>query len=386
MIIMPSLLPSLSRGRLPARLLHLPPAARRELAARHGCASAGELARLCWTSESVRRDAERFLAERDPLPAWAVSEVLLSINLVPELMELLALEQRAAMAVCKAWYRGWRDTGAARRQLRPATLPEADFELAGSVLAAHPDGERLVVKRDRELRIVGRQMQTLHTHALPWSAGYTAVGHDALFVVRAGMPSVYRFALDGFAQQAVINDEANGMFHNLALAPTGVLFALRYDHSFEVLAFDATSLALRHRFGRSHFDHATGMAVVGDELYVGDYARDCIHAFSFAGELLREIRGDWRALRDICFVNERLYLIEHISGSENSMQGEQYPGEGHPQGKRVLVLTPRGETLQSFSDLPNVRYLFRLTVFDGKLLVKAMLTNHQNHIFALQGL
>ena len=121
------------------------------------------------------------------------------------------------------------------------------------------------------------------------------------------------------------------------------------------------------------------MAVVGDELYVSDYARDCIHAFSFAGEHLREIRGDWHSPQELCFANERLYLIEQKADDDG------------PEGKRIFVLTPQGETLQIYSDLPNVQRLDRLAVFGGKLLVTAWLTNEHGqdgdgHIFALQGL
>ena len=46
----------------------------------------------------------------------------------------------------------------------------------------------------------------------------------------------------------------------------------------------------------------------------------------------------------ICFANERLYLVE------------QWRGNNNPQGNRVLVLTPQGETLQIFNDFPNARH------------------------------
>ena len=117
---MPSRKPSLSHGRISARLARLPHAALLELTTR-----------LCLTSASAWRDADRFLAEHDPLPPWAVSDVLLSDDLVPDLMAPLALEQRAALAVCTAWRRGWRDTAAGRRQLRTATLlPQPESQVS----------------------------------------------------------------------------------------------------------------------------------------------------------------------------------------------------------------------------------------------------------------
>ena len=77
-----------SVGRFAARLRALPIKTLIDLAAR-GCHALPEL----------RRDADAQLAKHDPLPAWAVTDVLLSPDLLPQLFESLEVADCAAALV-----------------------------------------------------------------------------------------------------------------------------------------------------------------------------------------------------------------------------------------------------------------------------------------------
>ena len=51
--------------------------------------------------------ADAHLSEHVPLPEWAVTEVLLSNDLLPHVMRTLGAENLAAMRVCKGWRACW---------------------------------------------------------------------------------------------------------------------------------------------------------------------------------------------------------------------------------------------------------------------------------------
>ena len=74
------------------------------------------------------------------------------------------------------------------------------------------------------------------------------------------------------------------------------------------------------------------MALVGDELYVGDDAPGRLKVFSLAGAHLRTIRGEWAEPYQLLHVDGRLYLSEFEDTGDT--------------GHRIFVLTPQGETLQ----------------------------------------
>ena len=59
---------------------------------------------------------------------------------------------------------------------------------------------------------------------------------------------------------------------------------------------------------------------------------DCIWVFSFTGDLLRTIRGEWRRPAKIICVHGRIYLV-------SSEEGER---------PRVFVLTTAGAALQTY--------------------------------------
>ena len=95
----------------------------------------------------------------------------------------------------------------------------------------------------------------------------------------------------------------------------------------EIIALDAQTLELRHRFGLGLFDGAQQLAVVGDELYVCDIWNDRLQVFSLTGEHRRSITGEWRLPRRLCCAKDRLYLVE---GGQDSIS---------VQGHWILVLS-----------------------------------------------
>ena len=127
------------------------------LAARlaHAQLSYGALLELCsltctLDAHDSRTAADAALARHDPLPAWAVDEVLLSSDLAPRLTGAMSVKDGAAAAVCRAWRDAWQATHKQRRWLHASPLamlamPEVDYiqglaALPGSRLCFAADG------------------------------------------------------------------------------------------------------------------------------------------------------------------------------------------------------------------------------------------------------
>ena len=153
------------------------------------------------------------------------------------------------------------------------------------------------------------------------------------------------------------------------LAPGGLLYCVLYDEEDntqdEIVALDAQTLQPRHRFGQSLLNDTRGMVVVGEELFVCDYDNDQLQVFSLAGEHRRSITGEWMRPLQLCFVKDRLYLVEERDYSKDEEGNIIYP----LQGRRIFVLSLQGETLQVYTH-PVEGQLFSngLCCLDGKLL------------------
>ena len=133
------------------------------------------------------------------------------------------------------------------------------------------------------------------------------------------------------------------------------------DDRDEIIALDAQTLQLRHRFGRGLLNGAERLAVVGDELYVCDTSNDRLQVFSLSGEHRRSITGEWRSPWLLCCVKDRLYLVE-----EEALVTEEEPPL---QGRRVLVLSLQGAILQVFMHPTEPTAKFTsICCFDSKLL------------------
>ena len=125
------------------------------------------------------------------------------------------------------------------------------------------------------------------------------------------------------------------------------------------------------------------MAAVGDELYVGDRQGFCLQVFSLAGQHLREVRGDFRQPHSILHFHGRLYLVEHDGAIEKELDDdvddddeEEWPQARHEAGKRIVVLSPEGETLQVWKPPENAdREVLNTAIWQNEMVV---LLEHQS--------
>ena len=355
------------------------------------------------------RATDHALALHNPLPSWAVDGALLSSDLAPRMMGALEWNDGAAAVACKAWRDAWEATRTLRRKLHPAPLKEVDLHYSGILnrphfLAALP-GERLCLAGYTVLWIVDKNME------LQNSIGGDVdddddddeddgVAFDGICGVVAGDDGLYVSDHSSWLRRLdthnfeVLAEYEEPRVHNflgflaLALAPGRYLFVVAvvsmYPQPVEIIAVDPLTLEMRHAFGRAVLNGANGtssqhaaeeMTVIGEELYVADSRRDCLHVFSFDGQHLRDLRGDWGAPTRFCFVEDRIYLA-----------GTQ---EGEPGGQ-IYVLTFDGVTLQRYTpeaELPDEHEVDCICYFDGQLIVSHSDEDGQDQsLFALQGL
>ena len=206
------------------------------------------------------------------------------------------------------------------------------------------------------------------------------------------------FAGVGGGTEVASYEDPEKCIHSLTLVPGGLLFCVLFadddPEQDEIIALDAQTLQPRHRFGLSLLNGACGMVVVGEELFVCDQNNDRLQVFSLAKrnktqkklarEHRRSITGEWKRPAALCFVNDRLYLVEE-EDQEVDEEGELI----HPlRGRRIFVLSLQGGTLQVYTS-PVEGQLFGgdLCCFDGKLLAPVQ---DENSMFvgvvALRGL
>jgi hypothetical protein len=314
-------------------------------------------AQLCSDSPALQAAAEECIAAHNPLPHWAVERVLLSTDLTPNILAPLEAEDGAAAAVCSQWLVGWKATNEPRRRLKqvPLDFPE-EIDTDGMLMAGTPDG-RLVVRARYKVHILDSNMRVLQT-VPSLNRGFIAASDDSLFYASYIPPVLRRSSHDGKLYAEYRLEGYN--FHCPVLAPGGLLFGVIYmadeDDPDEIIALDAQTLQLRHRFGRGLLNKAEQLAVVGDELYACDTGNHRLQVFSLTGEHRRSITGEWRSPRLLCCVKDRLYLVEEDDGAPL-------------QGRRVLVLSLQGDILQvvTHPTEPTAKFT-SICCFDHKLL------------------
>ena len=171
--------------------------------------------------------------------------------------------------------------------------------------------------------------------------------------------------------------EGYGLSH-CVLARDGLLFCVIWvghgadGTTDEIIALDAETLELRHRFGLGLLDGAHQLAVVGDELYVCDTYNDRLQVFSLTGEHRRSITGEWTEPQQLCCAKDRLYLSEQ--------RDDDIAAEDHIplQGRRILVLSLQGDILQIVTHPTEPTAVFRsICCFDGKLLASYFTLCHE---------
>ena len=342
------------------------------------------LVQLASRSAEISRDVDEFLAARNPLPEWAVTRVLLSEDLMPAILAPLDVMHAAAMDVCQTWRMAWRATDGTRRGLRPAAaMPAVTPPLGNHVLdMVALDDERLCISTEWEMRIVNKQMQTRHT--IEHGAESLAAGNGRLFTTSASGPECVRSYLltdYSLAAERVFEEE---FVRDLAFAPGGPLFLVTGSENNDddddngrdrIHALDPATLETRFTFGEFDCGALQGIAIVGDELYVGHQPDHSLRVFSFTGEALRDIKGDWRRPAMLRFVNGRLYLFDdrELPRADDS---EEVKAAKRPTGRRVFVLTPQGDTLQIYDCTPHLHgtidVVVSMTVFNKKLIVTSI--------------
>jgi len=323
-------------------------------------------ARLCSGSPALQATAEECMAAHAaPLSHELVERVLLSPDLVLSILGPLEAKDGATAAVCSQWLAGWKATNETpwRRRLKqvPFELPE-EIDIHGCPhVSATPDG-RLVVVADARVHILDRSMRVLQTVAGEYYGAFAA-SDDSIFHVQnsADEDTLHRFLQDGTAQAEY---QLQGRSFDFPLLAGGLLFCVIWiggeGEQDEIIALDAQTLQLRHRFGLGLLNFARHLAVVGDELYVCDKLNHRLQVFSLTGEHRRSITGEWRLPECICCAKDRLYLVED----------EDYSGEAYKsQGRRILVLSLQGDVLQVVTHPTEPAAFFTsVCCFDRKLL------------------
>jgi hypothetical protein len=361
-------------------------------------------AQLCSDSPALQAAAEECMAAHNPLPHWAVERVLLSADLVPHLLEPLGVEDGAAAAVCSQWLVGWKATNEPRRRLKqvPLDLPEELSHFSARTflqMAGTPDG-RLVVGAGSKVHILDRSMRVLQTVPGECGACPIAASDDSLFYASYDSPALHRASHHGTVDAEYRLEDFK--FYCPVLAPGGLLFCVIHmegeDDRDEIIALDAHTLQLCHRFGLGLLNNSWQLAVGGDELYVCDSRNHHLQVFSLTGEHCRSITGEWRSPVSLCFAKDRLYLIElDLEGEDHEEDEDGEPVEpAFPlQGRRILVLSLQGDILQVVTHPTEPTATFQsICCFDHKLLasytysiVESTGTPTQKHgMLALQGL
>jgi len=327
-----------------------------------------------------------------PFPE-ACEAVLLSPDLLLWLFGWFELEHHAVKSVCKAWRGAWAATLEGRRALRPGPELVAPWESSFGLAGATPDGERLVLEEaddggavDGTLHIIDRQMES--KASLPATGNAFAIGQD--FLIGTRDQTLRRYSFSGELLATYEHAEEGFFLAFPALSPCCLLFCLccnedddTHDTPDEILVFDSNSLQLQRRFGKGLLKGVQGLTVGGDALYVCDCDRDCIRVFSFTGELLRTIRGEWRRPCAILCMRDRLYLTE-LHWDFNEVEVSRPEGYSPEIQRRVFVMSLAGEALQTYApELEGGQRLSDNMAVFGENLV---LVGGESKLIALKGL
>jgi len=356
----------------------MPPASR--VAARLADLSHAQLLEIaaagCEASTQIMKRPDALLAAHKPLALWAVEGVLLSSDLVPHLLAPLQLEDGAAAAVCSQWAEGWKATSEGRRRLTQVALDFPHGDLLGEYslsMAVVPGGdEQLVVRSCHTARILARDMSTVSGFEMPSGFGNLAASQEFIYATEA--ENDIRCFTHAGTEVARWEDPDKYVAWPV-LGPGGLLFCNLYEEGKpeqdEIVALDAQTLQPRSRFGLSLLNDAGGMAVIGEELFVCDRGNDRLQVFSLAGEHRRSITGEWKRPRSLCFVKDRLYLLEE-QDYDRDEEGKLMNPLG---GRRIFVLSLQGDILQVYMHPVEGQFIFEnLCCFDGKLLAPSETT------------
>merc|ERR1712194_884471 len=221
---------------------------------------------------------------------------------------------------------------------------------------------------------------------LPDGQGGIAASEQFLYTTAVVPNRLHCLTHDG--TEVASYEDPDKCIYSPVLAPGGLLFCVLGDgddpEQDEIIALDAQTLQLRHRFGLSLLNFACVMTVIGEELFVCDRDNDRLQVFSFAGEHRHSITGEWKQPVALCFVKDRLYLVEENAADEDDEGELLYP----LRGRRIFALSSQGDTLQVYTNsVEGQLFGGDLCCFDGKLLapVRSGDSNLFNEVVALCG-
>ena len=315
------------------------------------------LAHACEQCPQCMSNVNALLLQHSPLPEWAISSVLMSVDLIPHLFASLDMKHSSAACVCKVWMQAWKDTDSGRRGLRIGHLIKASGRRAPDVLAAHPNGDCLAIAASgsRHLRVVDLNMKLIAVIHMDTYASNALFATDFIFVATSSRPiRIIRYtSLPPFRKidEYEAPEESIGV-GDMVMAKE-VLYVVLYGRegtSDEIFAIDTPddthSLNLRFRFGAVHPAHDRclgcgvihGMTIVDENLYVCQHP--WLYVLTGKGEWVRQINGDWGIPICIVHFNDRIYLTD----VENDT-------------KRIFVLTKEGNTLQVWHAPDRVRFM-----------------------------
>ena len=236
-------------------------------------------------------------------------------------------------------------------------------------MAVVPGGdEQLVVRADRTVRILARDMSIVSDFELSTPPGALSIAASEESIYATINDGDYIACLTHDGTKVASYEDPQKRITDPVLAPGGLLFCVLYEDGDgeleEIVALDAQTLQPRHRFGLSLLKEAGGMAVVGEELFVCDCGNDRLQVFSLAGEHRRSITGEWKRPAALCFVKDRLYLVEE----QDYVEDEDGELVDPLCGRRIFVLSLQGETLQVYTHPVEGQLFEIICYYDGKLL------------------
>lgn len=314
------------------------------------------------------RDTEACLASHIPTPQWALDTILLSDDILPHIFAHIELKDGAAAAVCTAFRSAWVATDEQRRGLR---LTPISCELERHRRFVTLPGDRLAHFTPTGARIFDRNLATIDVPmAYPDHIAVTA-HEDAAYFSLDEEPALCRYELTndehilGARTKYYEDDRGEGVaydgFSEMCVSPNGTLFAVGFKdgENDEIVAFDATTLSVRFRFGRGRINLAASIAASGQELFVCSKYDEMVCVFSLSGEHLRDIKIDCES--------EYIYQPEYIR-----LHGDRlYVADCN---NLIYVLSLDGQLLQKYKmrdeDGLEVSYIVGMFVLDKKLIVQ----------------
>ena len=199
--------------------------------------------------------------------------------------------------------------------------------------------------------------------------GQIAASDDSIFYVQISVDEddrLCRCSHDGTAEAVY---QLQNYSFSLPLLAGGLLFCVATNEEGngehhgahdEIIALDAQTLQLRHRFGLGLLNNPQQMCVAAGELFVCDAYNARLQVFSLTGEHRRSITGEWTLPQHLCCVKDRLYLVEQYIDGDEAYES---------QGRRILVLSLQGDVLQVVTHPTEPAAFFTsVCCFDRKLL------------------